>query len=122
MIALLREALFGVTVEAAEGGEMDVAAEDGDADVVLRGDVLQGLDEFFALVLVLARGVVVVQIVEEVGLAVELVEEAPCDAEAFVEELDGADEGGHENLLEPGEARVGDWDAEEDDEVFDVGV
>ena len=60
MIALLREPLLGVTVEAAEGGEVDVPAEDGDADVVFRGDVLQGLDEVFALMLVLARGVVVV--------------------------------------------------------------
>ena len=46
----------------------------------------------FALALVLPRGVVVVEVVEEVRLAVEFVEEAACDAEAFVEEANRADE------------------------------
>lgn len=60
MIALLRERLFRITVETSQGGEMDVATEDSDADAVFRRDVLQGLNEVFALVFMLARGVVVV--------------------------------------------------------------
>ena len=119
MVFLLRQAQFGMAVEGAERGEVDVAAEDGDANGVFGRQLLQGEDEVFALALVLSRGVVVVQVVEEVRLAVEFVEEAACDAEAFVEEADGADEGGGEDLFEPGEAWVGDWDAEEDDEVLD---
>ena len=118
VVFLLRQAQFGMAVEAAQGGEMDVAAEDGDADGVFGRQRLEGEDQVFALALVLPRGVVVVQVVEQVGLAVEFVEEAACDAEAFVEEADGADERGGEDLFQPGEAWVGDWDAEEDDEVL----
>lgn len=122
VILLLRQAQFGMAVEAAEGREMDIAAQDGDADGVFGRQRLEGEDEVFALALVLPRGVVVVQVVEQVRLAVEFVEEAACDAEAFVEEADGADERGGEDLFEPGEAWVGDRDAEEDDEVFDGWV
>ena len=76
----------------------------------------------FALALVLPRRVVVVQVVEEVRLAVEFVEEAACDAETFIEEANGADERRSEDLFEPGEAWVGDWDTEEDDKVLNGWV
>ena len=116
------DAQLGVGVEAADGGEVDVAAEEGDAGGVGLGEVLEALDEEAALALVLAGGVVVVEVVEEIDLAVELVEEAAGEAEALVEEADGGDDGRAEDVLEPGEARVGDGDAEEDDQVLDVAV
>lgn len=93
MILFLREALFGVAVEAPQGSEMHIAAEDGDADGVFRRDLLKGVNKFFALVLVLPCGIVIIEIVEEIGLAVKFVEEAPRDAKALVEEFEGPDEG-----------------------------
>ena len=71
---------------------MDVSAEDGDADGMLFGEVLDAVDEVFALLFVLVGCVVVVEIVEEVDAAVELVEEPTRDAEAFVQEFYRADE------------------------------
>ena len=119
MVALGGDAQLGVAVEAAAGGEVDVAAEDGDAHAEIVGERLQAEDEVFALGFVVARGVVVVEVVEQVDFAVELVEEAAGDAEACVQDFDGRDERGGEERFEPGEAGVGDGDAEEEDQVLD---
>lgn len=119
VIALHGDLERRLSVEAAAGGEMDVAAEDGDADGEVEREGLQTQDEGFALSFVQARGVVVVEVVEQVDFAVEVVEEAAGDAEALVEDLDGRHDWGGEEAFEPGEARVGDRDAQEEDEVLD---
>ena len=85
---------FRVAVESPERGEVHVPAEDADADGEGFGEFLDAVDEFFPFFFVLVRGVVVVQVVEQIDAAVELVEQAAGDAEAFVEEADGADYGG----------------------------
>lgn len=115
VIAFHRDLQGGFTVEAATGGEMDVTAEDGDAHAVVVGEGLEAEDEVATLGFVQARGVVVVEVVEEVDFAVEVVEEAAGEAEALVEDFDGRDQRGGEEGFEPGEARVGDGDAEEED-------
>ena len=79
-----------VGVEAPERGQVDVAAEDGDADRELGADALEALDQVVAFLLVRAGRVVVVEVVEEVDAAVEAVEEAAAETDAAVQELDGA--------------------------------
>ena len=52
-------------------------------------------------------------------MAVEVVEEVSAEAESFVQEADGGDERGRQEVFEPLEAGISDWDAEEDDQVLD---
>lgn len=92
---------FRVAIEAAQGAEVDVATEDGDADGVGFRQVLHAEDELFALLFVLVGGVVVVEVVEEVDSAVELIEETSCNAETFVQEADRADDGRLQDILQP---------------------
>lgn len=61
----------------------------------------------------------VVEVVEEVDFAVEVVKQGAGEAEAFVQDFEGRHDGGGEKAFEPGEARVGDRDAEEEDQMFD---
>ena len=101
---------------------MHVPAQDADADGEGFGEFLDAVDEFFPLLFVLVRGVMVVQVVEQIDAAVELVEEAAGDAEAFVEEADGADDGGLEDVLQPLQTWVCDGNAQEQDQMLDLAV
>ena len=96
---------------------MHVSAQNGDAHREARRQRLEPLYQRVALLLVRARRVVVVEVVEEIDAAVKLVEEAAADAEALVEELYRAHQGALEDVFEPGKARIGDGDAEEEDEM-----
>ena len=51
---------------------------------MLASEALEAEDEVLALALVLVRGVMIVEVVEEINLAIEVVEEAASDAEALV--------------------------------------
>lgn len=78
-----------VGVELADGGEVDVAAQDRDAHVLGRGDVLQLFDEPVPLGFVVLSCPVVVQVVEDFDAAVEFVEEVAQDAGCSADCFDG---------------------------------
>lgn len=72
---------------------------------------LQPMDEFSTFVFMLSGGVMVVEVIEEIDLAIEVIEEAACDAEAFVEKTNWPYDGGVEDIFQPSQARIGDRDA-----------
>lgn len=88
---------------------------------MLSRDSLEAEDKVFALVLVLAGGVVVVKVIEEIDLAVKVVEEAGGDAETFIEKSDGSYDGGVEDIFEPCQAWIGYRDAQKYDKVINLG-
>lgn len=118
VVVFRRDVELGVRVEASQGGEMDVTAEDGDADGELGRQSLEALNEPVALFLVGAGGVVVVEVVEQIDAAVEAVEKAAAETDAAVEELDGGDDWGGEDVFEPGEARIGNGHTQQENQVL----
>lgn len=122
MVFLDRNLECRVGIETADGCEMDVSREDGDADGVRGCDVLQHLDQLMALALVSAGCVVVVEVIEKIDTTVKVVDKAACDTEALVQELNRAHKRGGKNVLEPSQARVGNWDTKEDDQMLDWPV
>lgn len=91
MVALCRDSEFRIAVETTEGCKMDIAAEDGDSNVVALCKGLESQNQCFALFFVLSRGVVVVKIVKQVDASVEIIEQATPDTEALVQKANGSD-------------------------------
>lgn len=117
MIAVLGDSPFLLGEELAHGGEVDVAAEDGDADALLRGEFLQFLHEPVPLRFVVSGRPVVVEIVEDFHPPVEFIDE-PAEHSHAAEGFDGVLDAAGEDVFEKVETGVGDGDAEEDEEVF----
>ena len=67
---------------------MDISAQNGDADTVFLGKVLQPMHEHLSFLLVLVGGVMVVQIVQKIDASIKLVEHASGNTKALVQELD----------------------------------
>ena len=107
-ISLGGKVVFRFRIKATGGGEVNVAAQNGNANGVGSGKGLQAEDQVLAFFFVLARGVVVVQVIEEVDLTVEVVEEAASQAESFVQQANGSNDGRGEKILQPDETGVGD--------------
>lgn len=75
-----------IGVKLADGGKVDITAQDGDAHRFLRCEVLEVLNEPCPLQLVVLGRPVIVQIVEDLNAAVELIQESakqPSAAERF---------------------------------------
>lgn len=102
VIELRRDSKFGVAVEAAESCKMDIPTQNCDTDAVLLSKGLQLVDEFSAFVFMLSGGVMIVEVIEEINLAVKMIEEAACDTEAFVEETNWPYDRGVEDIFQPG--------------------
>lgn len=66
----------------------------------------------------LASGVVIVQVIEQIDLAVELVEEATSKAEALVQKLDGRNERRLQNIFQPDQSGVSDGHAKQQDQML----
>lgn len=64
MVGQRVDAAVEICVKAPNGGEMDVAAENRDAEIMRGGNVLQGFDKILALGLVGTGSPVVVQIIK----------------------------------------------------------
>ncbi len=118
MIELRRYRKFSPTVKAAYGSKMDVTAQYSDAYTVLLRKDLQAKDELFTFLFVLARSVVVIEIVEKIDLAVKTVEEVARKTEAFVEETNWSYYRGCKDILQPCQPRIGDRNTQKHNEVI----
>lgn len=121
-VAAAGDAQFGARIEPTNGRQVDVTSQNCHPDRMGLGEVLQTLDEHLPFLLVLARCVVVVQVVQQIDLAVELVEQTTREAEALVQQTDGGDEWRAEDVLQPCQTGVGDGDTQKDDQVLDIAV
>lgn len=101
MIELCRNSKFGTAVEAAESCKMNIPSENRDTYAVFLSEGLQPMDEFFAFVLMVSGGVMIVEIIEEIDLAIEMIKEATCDAEPLVEEANWPYDGGVKDIFQP---------------------
>lgn len=113
---------LGVRVETPDSCKMHISAKNGYTSRVLLREVLQHLDELATLRLMLARCVVVVQIVEQIDLAIELVEETASKSKALIQEFDRRDERRLQDVLKPDQTWICDGYTEQQHQVLQVCV
>jgi hypothetical protein len=111
-----------LAVEATESCKVDVTTENGDTHGVLFREGLEAVDEFPALLFVLASSVVVVQIVQKIDTSVELVEEATSNTKTLVQETKRPNNRRAKDVLKPLQTWVSNWDTKQQDKVTDCTI